>query len=427
MPTTSDYLTQLEQDRQDLIDNLETQGISGLTGNETFTELVPKVLEIGGDTPSETVWYSNVFQFDGWDNTTATSVTTAGDFAYSGDDVKALYKGHKINMVRLVPGQAGVITFRVYNDDENIVGSRNSASLRDGQSATITITSAMVSQGGYQEIPLSNELTIGENQFWSVQTSGDTGRFKFVGINKSSWNVSQGYRMYNNLGTTNAVVVQEDTTSYAALCVDVGYKSPLSSRYQEVKYITSSGTQYIDTGVANASGVYIEAKIKYNSLGFFNCFIGSQITPNNAGNGSQAPIIAYDTTSDYTLYEGYSSHRTNLQINTTTPQIIKSSTVDGNVFMNVDGSNYSNNSNAGQTRGNKNLYLFAMNNGGTAGFNASGNLYYLKIYDNVNGNLVRNFVPCYRISDDVIGLYDLVNGVFYTNDGTGVFTKGSNV
>lgn len=46
--TTSDYLTQLQQDREDLVDNLETQGITGLTGDETFTELVPEVLNIQG-------------------------------------------------------------------------------------------------------------------------------------------------------------------------------------------------------------------------------------------------------------------------------------------------------------------------------------------------------------------------------------------
>lgn len=49
MPTTSDYLEQLEQDREDLVDNLESKGITGLTGDETFTELVPEVLNI----PSE--------------------------------------------------------------------------------------------------------------------------------------------------------------------------------------------------------------------------------------------------------------------------------------------------------------------------------------------------------------------------------------
>ena len=46
------YLTQLETDKDDLVDNLTTMGITGLTGDETFTELVPRVLEIpsGGNT-----------------------------------------------------------------------------------------------------------------------------------------------------------------------------------------------------------------------------------------------------------------------------------------------------------------------------------------------------------------------------------------
>ncbi len=44
--TTADYLNQLETDRQDLVDNLETKGITGLSGDETFTELVPEVLNI---------------------------------------------------------------------------------------------------------------------------------------------------------------------------------------------------------------------------------------------------------------------------------------------------------------------------------------------------------------------------------------------
>lgn len=51
MPTISEQLTQLISDRDDLVDNLTTKGISGLTGDETFTELVPEVLNIpgGGD------------------------------------------------------------------------------------------------------------------------------------------------------------------------------------------------------------------------------------------------------------------------------------------------------------------------------------------------------------------------------------------
>lgn len=108
------------------------------------------------------------------------SITTAGDFGYSGSDVKALYQNKQINMVRLVPSKAGTITVRVYNDASDIVGRTDTATLRDDSKiATITITQEMVTQGGYQEIPLSNTLTIGANQFWTIQTAGDTGLFKF--------------------------------------------------------------------------------------------------------------------------------------------------------------------------------------------------------------------------------------------------------
>lgn len=52
-----------------------------------------------------------------------------------------------------------------------------------------------------------------------------------------------------------------------------------------------------------------------------------------------------------------------------------------------------------------------------------GKIYSCKIYE--NDELVRDFVPCYRVSDGKPGLYDLVNGVFYTNQGTGAdFTLG---
>lgn len=44
--TTNDYLEQLKQDKTDLVSNLTYQGIENLTGDETFTELVPKVLDI---------------------------------------------------------------------------------------------------------------------------------------------------------------------------------------------------------------------------------------------------------------------------------------------------------------------------------------------------------------------------------------------
>lgn len=44
-----------------------------------------------------------------------------------------------------------------------------------------------------------------------------------------------------------------------------------------------------------------------------------------------------------------------------------------------------------------------------------------------SGVYVRDLVPCYRKSDNVIGMYDVVGEAFYTNRGTGAFTKGADV
>lgn len=46
-------------------------------------------------------------------------------------------------------------------------------------------------------------------------------------------------------------------------------------------------------------------------------------------------------------------------------------------------------------------------------------VYNFKIYE--NNNLVMHCIPCYRKSDEKPGLYDIVNNVFYTNQGTGEF------
>lgn len=66
------------------------------------------------------------------------------------------------------------------------------------------------------------------------------------------------------------------------------------------------------------------------------------------------------------------------------------------------------------------MYLLQVNNKGSilTGYPFAGKTYFCQVYD--NETLIRDLVPC--ISDaDGVGLYDLVNGVFYGNAGTGIF------
>lgn len=49
-------------------------------------------------------------------------------------------------------------------------------------------------------------------------------------------------------------------------------------------------------------------------------------------------------------------------------------------------------------------------------------LYNFKLYDSTT--VVRDYIPCYRKGDGEIGLYELIEGRFLTNQGTGIFNKG---
>lgn len=53
MATTNEYLNQLQKDKQNLIDNLNTMGVESYD-NETFTDLAPKVLEVKGKLQTKT-------------------------------------------------------------------------------------------------------------------------------------------------------------------------------------------------------------------------------------------------------------------------------------------------------------------------------------------------------------------------------------
>ena len=52
--------------------------------------------------------------------------------------------------------------------------------------------------------------------------------------------------------------------------------------------------------------------------------------------------------------------------------------------------------------------------------------YSYKIFNSSN-NLIKNLIPCYRKSDNVIWMLDVLNKQFYTNSWTWTFTKWSNI
>lgn len=202
-------------------------------------------------------------------------------------------------------------------------------------------------------------------------------------------------------------------------------RSNIPNEYKEVEYIESTGTQYINTNIIPTNTTGVEAKITIcNDNHRDNIFIGCRDT----GNGENRYWIDVDWSTD-TLIFGFNG---NTNINDR--YLLKGSDVGKSFIISM---NYMNDR-TGKVNGitydtsissktlvsiSKPIYIFAGNRSGSAAYQYSGKLYNLKITDGTN--VIRNFVPCYRNSDNVAGLYDLVNNVFYTNQGTGNFIVGS--
>jgi hypothetical protein len=60
-----------------------------------------------------------------------------------------------------------------------------------------------------------------------------------------------------------------------------------------------------------------------------------------------------------------------------------------------------------------------------SGKDYQGNVYYCIVTNSTETENLYFFVPCYRNNDDAVGFYDVVNDVFYENEGSGTFQIGT--
>lgn len=181
----------------------------------------------------------------------------------------------------------------------------------------------------------------------------------------------------------------------------------LPSMYQQVEYIQSTGAQYIDTGYVPSENTEILMTFEFIQKGrVFGANTDAMIaTYSSALEGIQFKF----GDSKYYSFESEKEKKYSLRYNKT-GVLIDDALQFTFAYTTFDA--------------NSSLSLCNTNTG-TSGTLAKLKIYTLKIFnDNI---LVRNFIPCYRKSDNIIGLYDLVESVFYTNNGIDTFLKGGNV
>lgn len=201
---------------------------------------------------------------------------------------------------------------------------------------------------------------------------------------------------------------------------NISYQWKLPDEYQEVEYIESTGTQYIDTGVIGRPNIKVETDFELtDSTNISNCgLIGSR-----EGSGEKRfYIISFYNNKWHLGLQGDITSSAYSVIRNQTQKVIFQN-VDGYYSLTVNGTEiYNGNSTFSTTYP---MYLFGVNNYGTVSRRSSFKLHTLKIQQ--DGNYIRNYVPCYRKSDGEMGLYDLISQTFYTNQGTGEFLKGEDV
>ena len=194
------------------------------------------------------------------------------------------------------------------------------------------------------------------------------------------------------------------------------YKSTWRAKYQEVEYIQSSWTQYF--AVLNQFKTSYKTVIDFQMVTTWWDYIPLWIiTEGSYRYWINAYASYFRVTSGWITWSNTKSEDTNRH----------TLTID-NSTATVDGTNYS--INYTNATFNYWIWVFAYFSNGSGWsswqFKSSNKLYKLDIYDE---NWVQIFdgYPCYRKSDNVIWMYDLVNGIFYTNAGTWTFTKWADV
>ena len=179
----------------------------------------------------------------------------------------------------------------------------------------------------------------------------------------------------------------------------------------EVEYLESTGSQYIDTGIA-PNNMNIKVQVQYQ-------YLNNTFTTNDSIMGSRDNSDMKTRYYPSSLGDIYDRSVYGSTAITRTYDFLKHTVIfndeehnyylDGILVGNL-GSDF--------TPHNQNIYLFGLNTEGHFSYQSASRIFYCKIWD--NGVLVRNYIPVID-RDGEPCLYDKVNDQFYYNLGSNRF------
>lgn len=217
------------------------------------------------------------------------------------------------------------------------------------------------------------------------------------------------------VGSGNVAIKEIDGNTYGSMPEPTreGYtfmgwsKNNLSEEYQELDYVKFNQGSYIDTGIIPTNHM-TEVKFDYETYTSDEFLLGTSLGSSYYYTSSynNKYVFGHDGNKSWTGYGSWTTGDHHLIYNGDNNEIV----LDGELLESGYGISST-------------TTLWIGRRGNTA--NLSGKVYYVKITDKTTNELVRDFVPCYRRQDWVVGLCETVENVFYTNNGTNVLTVGT--
>lgn len=219
-----------------------------------------------------------------------------------------------------------------------------------------------------------------------------------------------------------------DITEYASANINVSIEvepeiNPLDA-YQRVEYITSDGLSYIITDFIADNSCGLELIASFPTL------VDRPPMGSRTDTGATRFYCVYPMSAN-SFYFGFNTGSTisvkptadtiyRLQTNFVNSRLVNIYDIDG---IRKGGTTIS------QTLADQSIpvAIFGYYHGGTDTINSvrEYTLYGARISQ--ENEVMREYIPCYRKSDGVIGLYEKFTGEFLINQGTGAFTKGQDI
>lgn len=195
--------------------------------------------------------------------------------------------------------------------------------------------------------------------------------------------------------------------------------SRLPAEYQEVEWIKANDSAYIRTGVQP------HRTTLYCDFAFPNPANGQRMVHSYASNNryyTLAPNVGGAKRNWSAITRDNNFLDTGAPFDNSRHSLVFND-ADGNVLL--DGSIVATSPEFDLTAVGGVVNLFSAGTSGFANNTFFGDVVFV---DKDSSSEIGRLVPCYRKADGEIGMYDLINGAFYTNYNTvGYFTKGDDV